>query len=33
VAIEHLGQTYYRFDKIFYTRQGDFFVVVKNPGV
>jgi YHS domain-containing protein len=33
VEIEHLGQSYYRFDKIFYVRQGDFFVVVKNPGV
>jgi hypothetical protein len=33
VEIEHQGQRYYRFDKIFYTKQGDFFVVVKNPGV
>jgi Family of unknown function (DUF6515) len=33
VEIEHQGQTYYRFDRIFYRRQGDFFVVVKNPGV
>jgi hypothetical protein len=33
VGIEHQGQSYYRFDKIFYQRQGDFFVVVKNPGV
>jgi len=33
VGIEHQGQSYYRFDKIFYQRQGDFFVVVANPGV
>jgi hypothetical protein len=33
VAIEHKGQTYYRFDKIFYQRQGDYFLVVANPGV
>jgi hypothetical protein len=33
VEIEHQGQHYYRFDKIFYVRQGDAFVVVKNPGV
>ncbi len=33
VEIEHQGENYYRFDKIFYVKQGDFFVVVKNPGV
>jgi len=33
VEIEHGDKTYYRFDRIFYQRQGDFFVVVKNPGV
>jgi hypothetical protein len=33
VEIEHQGQSYYRFDKIFYVKQGDAFVVVKNPGV
>lgn len=33
VEIEHQGQRYYRFDKIFYSRQGESFVVVKNPGV
>jgi hypothetical protein len=33
VAIEHQGQTYYRFDRIFYQKQGDLFVVVANPGV
>jgi hypothetical protein len=33
VEIKHQGQSYYRFDKIFYQRQGDAFVVVANPGV
>jgi hemin uptake protein HemP len=33
VEIEHKGQSYYRFDRIFYQRQGDAFVVVANPGV
>ena len=33
VEIEHQGRTYYRFDRIFYERQGDSFVVVENPGV
>ncbi|NTU60414.1 MAG: hypothetical protein HGA98_05085, partial [Deltaproteobacteria bacterium] len=33
VEVEHKGQTYYRFDRIFYKRQGDGFVVVTNPGV
>jgi hypothetical protein len=33
VEIKHGGQTYYRFDKIFYQKQGDAFVVVVNPGV
>ena len=33
VEIVHLGQSYYRFDKIFYQRQGDFFVVVTTRGV
>lgn len=33
VMIEHQGETYYRFDTIFYQRQGNSFVVVNNPGV
>jgi hypothetical protein len=33
VAIEHGGQTYYRFDKIYYQRQGKVFIIVANPGV
>ena len=33
VEINHQGQSYYRFDKIFYQKQGDFFLVVDNPGV
>jgi hypothetical protein len=33
VEIEHAGKSYYRFDKIFYQKQGDFFLVVNNPGV
>jgi len=35
VEIEHQGQSYYRFDRIFYQRQGEgeAFVVVGNPGV
>ena len=33
VEIQHKGQSYYRFDKIFYQREGDHFVVVGNPGV
>lgn len=33
VEIQVKGQSYYRFDKIFYQKQGDFFVVAKNPGV
>jgi hypothetical protein len=33
IEIQHEGKTYYRFDKIFYQRQGDAFVVVANPGV
>jgi hypothetical protein len=33
VEIEHQGQTYYRFDRIFYQRQGNYFEVVDNPGV
>jgi hypothetical protein len=33
VGVEHQGQTYYRFDKIFYQKQGEAFVVVANPGV
>lgn len=33
VAIEKDGQTYYRFDQIFYQRSGQIFVVVRNPGV
>jgi hypothetical protein len=33
VEIEHQGKSYYRFDRIFYVRQGDSFVVVANPGV
>ena len=33
VQIEHKGKDYYRFDKIFYERQGDYFTVVANPGV
>jgi hypothetical protein len=33
VEIEHDGKNYYRFDQIFYQREGDFFVVVENPGV
>jgi hypothetical protein len=33
VEIQHQGQTYYRFDRLFYRRQGDAFVVVENPGV
>lgn len=33
VAIEHKGQTYYRFDRTFYQQEGNYFVVVANPGV
>lgn len=33
VEIQHQEKTYYRFDKVFYQRQGDAFVVVANPGV
>lgn len=33
VEIQHEGKTYYRFDRIFYQREGDSFLVVKNPGV
>lgn len=33
VTLEHQGQPYYRFDKIFYVRKDDFFTVVANPGV
>ncbi len=33
VEIEHQGKIYYRFDKIFYQRDGPVFEVVANPGV
>ena len=33
VEIEHKGKSYYRCDKIFYERQGEYFTVVANPGV
>jgi hypothetical protein len=33
VEVKHNGQSYYRVDQIFYQKQGDSFVVVKNPGV
>jgi uncharacterized membrane protein len=33
VEIQHKGQSYFRFDRIFYQKLGDGFVVVKNPGV
>ena len=33
VAIEDKGEPYYRFDRIFYQKRGDGFVVVANPGV
>jgi hypothetical protein len=32
VEIKHQDQSYYRFDKVFYQRQGDFFLVVASPG-
>jgi DNA-directed RNA polymerase subunit F len=33
VEIKHQEQSYYRYDKIFYQRKGDVFVIVANPGV
>ena len=33
VEIAVKGKNYYRFDKIFYQKEGEFFVVVNNPGV
>ena len=33
VEVQASGQSYYRFDSTFYQRSGDYFVVVKDPGV
>ena len=33
VEVEHKGQHYFRFGQIFYKKQGDAFIVVKNPGL
>lgn len=33
VEVEHKGTRYFRFGETFYQKQGDSFVVVKNPGV
>jgi hypothetical protein len=30
---ETQDKTFYRFDKVFYQRQGEYFLVVANPGV
>ncbi len=33
VEVKYNGASYYRFDQTFYQRQGDGFIVVKNPGL
>jgi hypothetical protein len=33
VEVEHKGKHYFRFGQTFYKKQGDDFVVVKNPGL
>jgi hypothetical protein len=33
VEVEHKGKHYFRFGQTFYKKQGDGFVVVKNPGL